>query len=132
MRASFFRIETHDGHRWLATAVVCLQQRYCGVLWRGSTKVVSDVRDLDAWAAAAKELLRSSPPPPGGAVAQLIIDPSVERLALRAVLTEATFVRRATSLGDWAEMLRARTPADAAEDDGLSDEREEDRAPAPR
>jgi len=130
MKANFFRIETHDGRRTLAMAVVCLQQRYCGVLWRGALNVVTEVRDLEAWASAAKELLRSSPPPPEIAVARLIIDPCLERLALRAVLTEATFVTRQTSLADWAEMLRARASADGAGGSGSDDAAERVRTAA--
>ena len=125
MRADFFRVETQDGRRTLAIAVVCLQQRYCGVLWRGGRTVVKEVRDLDAWEAAAKELVRTDPPPAGGAVARLILDPSLDPLALRPVLLDAVYVRRSMSLSEWEDMLRGRAPGDDADDCGLAEECED-------
>ena len=115
MRVSFFRVATADERHALAVAAVCLPQRYCGVLWRGSLKVAREDRDLDAWHAAAKELLRNVPPPPRGAVARLIVDPSLDGLGLRAVLLEATYVRKKTTAEDWEELLRVRLPQDGSD-----------------
>jgi hypothetical protein len=114
MRVSFFRVTTADERITLAIAAVCLPQRYCGVLWGGSLTVVKEDRDLDSWAAAAKELLRARPPLPSGAVARLILDPSLDRLGLRTVLLETTLVHRRTAPADWHQMLQVRLPKDDA------------------
>jgi hypothetical protein len=113
MRVSFFRVATADQRRTLAIAAVCLTQRYCGVLWRGSG-LVREERDLDAWAAAARELLRTAPPSPNGPVARLILDPSLHPLGLRTFLVETTHVHRRTRPADWEELLRGRMPTDGA------------------
>jgi hypothetical protein len=80
----------------------------------GSLTVAKEDRDLDSWAAAAKELLRARPPLPSGAVARLILDPSLDRLGLRTVLLETTLVHRRTAPADWHQMLQVRLPKDDA------------------